>query len=302
MAAYTDDLCSPQRHSGLPWRSQSPEVGRRIVVEDVVEPFGLTPSPVSVPSQSYANGHNYKDKHFRSPQGRSRSPMHGALAPILDVHANGYDQTDVTLPYNSTSENEIANKYSSDIDRQTTAFRYDLNGAYDISAAIPPVFPLKKVDPYSVPLGEKENIPYRGPLVRTIDQSTCRDLEKGAGYAHSSKLKNSDPLSDERIEELSNRYRERMARQKHRESSGRLHIRSRSDNSINRESNSINREGTASVTEHRELCDNLIIKKYETAMLQIDKLEGNIKHLKLEVNTLQAAKNQGEMRVSYRKF
>ena len=296
MASYKDDfLCSPQKHSGLPWRSPSPENGRRIVVEDVVEPFGA-PSVISRPVQSFSNtsGYNYNDSQFINSPDRSRSPIHGTLASSADVNINGYEQTEVKLLYDNTSENEITNKYSSNLERLTSATRYDTNGAYDKSADTT-VFALKKVDPYSIPLGEKENVPYRGPIVRTINQSTSHNLEKGAGYTYPIKVINPNPVSDERIEELSNRYRERMARQVHRETSLRQHNRSRSDNSINR-------ENTTSVSEHRELCDNLIIKKYENAMLQIDKLEGNIKHLKLEVNTLQAAKNQGEMRVSINKL
>ena len=284
MASYKDDiLCSPLRSTALSRRSPSPERGRRIIVEDVVEPFGIQTSISG--STSYANSLNYNDRHIPNSQGHSvsRSSMH-----IPSTGASGYDETQTKLPYSSTSSHEITNRYSSNLESQNTATRYNMNGAYETSADLPHIGPLEKVDPYSIPLGEKENAPYRGPLVRTVTESYCRDLEKGSGYVYPGKVINTNPVSEERIEELSNRYKERMARTQQRQTK-QHHNRSRSDNSIDR---------GGSVTTHRELCDNLIIKKYETAMLQIDKLEGNIKHLKLEVNTLQAAKNQGEMRVS----
>ena len=214
------------------------------------------------------------------------SPAHGTEAPYTVT--NGYDQTEAKVPYSDTSDtNEIIKRYSN-------TSRYDINGAYETSANSPHIGSLEKVDPYSVPLGEKENAPYRGPLVRIAIESS--DLEKGSGYPYPGKVRKTDPVSEERIEELSNRYKERMARAKHRET--KQHSRSRSDNSVNWERSVTNRE-VGSVVEHREICDNLIIKKYENALLQIDKLETNIKHLKLEVNTLQASKGQGEMRVSY---
>ena len=287
MASYRDEvLYSPQRSRSpenggrmySPQRSRSPEIGHRIIVEDVIEPFGLPTSG------SYANGYS---------QGHLGSQGHDTEAPN-----HGYDQTDAKVPYNSENTSnsdvkEIIQRYSGGLDKPKTD-KFDINGAYQTSAnSTHHIGTLEKVDPYSEPLGEKENAPYRGPLVRIAIDSP--DLERGSGYPYPGKVRKTDPLSAERIDELSNRYRERMARAKHRET--KQHSRSRSDNCINREQSEA-KHGIGSVVEHRELCDNLIIKKYENALLQIDKLETNIKHLKLEVNTLQAAKSQAELRVS----
>ena len=270
MASYRDDVLYS------PHRSHSPESGRRIIVEDVVEPFGL-PS-----SSQYANGYN--DRQMQNSQGHT----HGAEAPAAATY--GYDEIDVKVPYSDTlNVREIIQRYSSGLERPKTS-----NGVYESANSSHNIGTLEKVDPYSEPLGEKENVPYRGPLVRIAIES--QDLEKGSAYPYPGKVRKTDPLSAERIDELSNRYRERMARAKHRET--KQHNRSRSDNCINREKSVTHRE-IGSVVEHREICDNLIVKKYENALLQIDKLETNIKHLKLEVNTLQASKSQGEMRVSW---
>jgi len=167
--------------------------------------------------------------------------------------------------------------------------------------AEPPTIPAQMTySPYRGPIQDQIHTqPYYGPIVSTVrtdfNEPPPLPVRKGhsQGTGDAARIINKvhNKVSDERVEELSSKFRERMAR-KHTRQTNKVHYRSKSDNFRSDLEEGISRSTVKCQN------DDWMLKKYENAMLQIEKLESNIKCLRMEVNSLTASKKQAEMRVS----
>lgn len=315
----TDYLCSPAK-SWLQRYEQLEDIAYPTVVEDVVEPFGQGHLMTSTPYRSRSHSADRAggeldqkyvgDKEVRFDQSaseRSRSPVRsGARYGNLE---NRNSETQVKSPVNvgSLTIDDIVKRYSlpkelpvvDDRERsQSPSGRSRSKSPSDLADRNipPPTIPAQMTySPYRGPIQDEIHTqPYYGPIVSTIrtDVNEPSPVRKGQGSGDAARIINKvhNKVSDERIEELSSRYRERMARKQYRQT--KAHYRSKSDNFRSDLDEGVPRSKVKGHT------DDWMVRKFENAVLQIEKLESTIKCLRMEVNSLTASKKQAEMRVS----
>lgn len=299
--ADADYLCAPSKS----WLDRYEELADRsyptIVVDDVVEPYRPPVTSTPYRSQGEHKGVRFDTSAMQREEydldtQRSRSPG-GSHRTVEDAEVTDINRTGRQSPYRSRSGAEsiedIVQRYS-----PTKQLPYDdtLPSKDHLPTTTPP--PLRSqmtYSPYRGPIQDEIHTqPYYGPIVNTIRTDFNEPdpvVTKGQGSGRAAAIINKvhNKVSDERVEELSNRYRERM--------SGRLkgqakHQRSRSDNTVN-DLEEVSRSRSQNV-----IHESRMNRKLENAMLQIEKLESQIKCLKMEVNSLTAGKKQAEMRVS----
>lgn len=282
-----DFLCSPSKS----WLERYEELADRsypgVVIEDVVEPYRqpLTSTP-------HRNGTDPKGVKFDFDENqRSRSPIHGYAYNTLD-------DMEVNNITDNTRRNAPKLDVVDDIVQRYTNRNLPGGGSHstEINCKTPPpsVRSQMTYSPYRGPIQDEIHTqPYYGPIVNTIrtdfnEPDPKLKFPSGSGSVSAIINKVHNKVSEERIEELSNKYRERMDRKNKRQIK---HHRSKSDNAAGDLDVSSRSKG------HKG--DDWILKKYENAVLQIEKLESQIKCLKMEVNSLTASKKQAEMRVSH---
>ena len=258
-----DYLCLPSKS----WQDRYEDIANRsypIVVEDVVEPFGIPTAPTGATCSINRN-------------------MDG-LGSIA------FDETGVKVPADEYSAlGTRHDTYPGDTHVSHTSGR---------TATPPPVLSQNTYSPYRGPIQDEIHTqPYYGPIISDIiteiNEPVISNYYKGVGLEKVCNLsgKVKDQVSEARIDELSNRYRERMSHKLKRHSA-KTHSRSKSDNSTADTAEMSNAVGV-----NKPKKDDWLLKKYENALLQIEKLEASIKCLKMEVNSLTASKKQCEMRV-----
>lgn len=295
-----DYLSSPAKS----WMERYEELADRsypiIVVEDIVEPFGhpLTSTPYkphggdtqSRDERGVRFNKNVmpKDGYNLDETQRSRSPIHGsAYGTIDDVEVTKINDKGRASPYRSgaVTIEDIVERYTPN----TVIENLDKN------TPPPPIGSQMTYSPYRGPIQDEIHTqPYYGPIVSTI-RTNYNDpnpaSERGSGKATAIINKVHNKVSDERIDELSTKYQERMSKRNNRQTNN--HHRSKSDITASDldESSRLRSKGCHG--------DDWMLRKFECAMLQIEKLESQIKCLRMEVNSLASSKKQAEMRVSH---
>lgn len=304
-----------------------------VVVDDVVEPFGqgrmMTSTPYRSRSRSAERIDGDSDQRLtgekevrfdRNVTERSRSPLRSSAN--YGSLEDGINQTSPKSPHDisSLSIDDIVKRYSNpkelpriddregssspSRDRSMSPRARSLSpkdgskspSEFSVGYVPPPTIPAQMTySPYRGPIQDQIHTqPYYGPIISTIrtdfNELSPSPVRKGQGSGDAARIINKvhNQVSDERVEELSSRYRERMARKQNRQTK---HYRSKSDNFRTDLDQGVPR---SSVKGH----DDWMLRKYENAMLQIEKLESSIKCLRMEVNSLTASKKQAEMRVS----
>lgn len=297
-----DYMCSPAKS----WMERYEELADRsypiIVVEDIVEPFGHSLSstpykPHGVDTQSrdergirFTSDMSKDGSNLEEAQ-RSRSPIHGSTyGTIDDVEMTDINDKGRASPYRSRAATieDIVERYTPN----TVAENLDKN------TPPPPIGSQMTYSPYRGPIQDEIHTqPYYGPIVSTIrtnynDPNPASDRGSGKATAIINKVHNK--VSDERIDELSTKYRERMSKRINRQTKN--HHRSKSDNTAS-DLDECSRSRSKGFQG-----DDWRLRKFECAMLQIEKLESQIKCLRMEVNSLATSKKQAEMRVSHSLF
>lgn len=298
--ASQDFLCSPSK-SWLERYEELEDKSYPIVVEDVVEPYRqpLTSTPYrpqigdsnDQKGVRFSTNADSKQSFDLDENRRSRSPIHGgAYRTLEDLEVNNITETGRKSPYRGGKEpiEDIVQRYTPKLNEYP-------NDTLDNTNKVVPPPPLGSqmtYSPYRGPIQDEIHTqPYYGPLVNTIRTNFNEPdpaLQRGSGKAAAIIGKVYNKVSDERIEELSSKYRERMSRRFNIQTKN--HHRSKSDNAVCDLDESSRSKGRK--------VDDRMLRKYENAVLQIEKLEGQIKCLKMEVNSLSASKKQAEMRVS----
>lgn len=327
-----DFLCSPAK-SWLERYEELEDIAYPTVVEDVVEPFGQGHLMTSTPYRSRSRNENRgngdidqrqpAEKEVRFDQSateRSRSPLRSSANYDASIDSELFDisRTRTKSPI-SDSIDEIVKRYSNpkelprinDRDRSKSPRDRSLSprarslspkdgskspSEFSNRMTPPPSIPAQMTySPYRGPIQDQIHTqPYYGPIVSTIrtdinEPSPVRKVQ-GSGAAVEIINKVHNKVSDERVDELSTKYRERMARKQVRQTKS--HYRSKSDNFRVDLEEGIPRSKVKGHT------DDWMVKRYENAVLQIEKLESSIKLLRMEVNSLSASKKQADMRVS----
>jgi hypothetical protein len=298
--ASEDYLCSPSKS----WLERYEELADRsyptVVVEDVIEPFGqpYTSTPYKPhggdsrdqkgvrfdTSAIQNNGNDTEEKR------RSRSPHRS----MEDVEVNSINETGRKSPYRSGRESieDIVYRYTPSRDLSLAEGRNTAINNSQETVQPPPIGSQMTYSPYRGPIQDEIHTqPYYGPIVSTVRTNFNEPdpaVLKGSGKASAIINKVHNKVSEERIEELSAQYRERMSRKFN--NHAKQHHRSKSDNAVCDLDERSRSKGRS--------IDDRMFRKYENAVLQIERLEGQIKCLKMEVNSLTATKKQAEMRVS----
>ena len=324
---HRDRPGSPQRRS----RSRSPSGAEP---ESATSPrrFDRARSPVSPSRLERGRSPGSEDRGVRfdmSPR-RLEAPYEyesrRSRSPLVD---RGLDNV-AKSPITGESIDEIVKKYSSPrelprIDDRPESCDLEVEGHGQRVGPVtsPPSLGAQMTySPYRGPIQDEIHTqPYYGPYVNPVsaDLTEPKRVKPSVPPSAASSIINKvhNPVSDERIEELCYKYRNRMARSASTtpKPQPKVHFRSKSDNFRSEPGldlgtplmsrsevkldlgPSLTRSDTVSRSDY-----DWMSGRFENAVLQIEQLERNIKTLRMEVNSLTAAKKQAEMRVSIQLF